>query len=163
MNDIVHCRVDFRLIHGQVVTKWLKSKNAEHILIVDDELANDDFLGMVYKMAAPAGYKVSILTVEGAISELKKESKLKTFVLFKDIKTANQAFVSGFYSESIQIGGLEGKPGKSVVFHHFPVDITDCNLLLEVESYGVKVYFQTVPGEKEIELSSVVQKIKEKK
>ena len=40
-------RIDFRLIHGQVVTKWVKQANADRIIIVNDALANDEFLGSV--------------------------------------------------------------------------------------------------------------------
>ena len=37
-------RVDDRLIHGQVVTLWLKALGAKRIVIVDDKTARDDFL-----------------------------------------------------------------------------------------------------------------------
>ena len=35
---IVLCRVDERLIHGEIVNKWLTFFRPTHILIVDDEL-----------------------------------------------------------------------------------------------------------------------------
>lgn len=41
MPDIRLVRVDFRLMHGQVVTAWLKQVSANAILIVDDQLAAD--------------------------------------------------------------------------------------------------------------------------
>lgn len=34
MADINLVRIDFRLIHGQVVTKWVKQANANRIIIV---------------------------------------------------------------------------------------------------------------------------------
>lgn len=41
--SIVHARIDYRLIHGQVITKWLKRSNADKIIVIDDELYNDPF------------------------------------------------------------------------------------------------------------------------
>ena len=38
MRNVVLYRIDDRLIHGQVVTGWLKTTNANKIYIVDDQL-----------------------------------------------------------------------------------------------------------------------------
>ena len=50
MPDIRLVRVDFRLMHGQVVTAWLKQVSANAILIVDDQLAADKFLALVWRV-----------------------------------------------------------------------------------------------------------------
>ena len=36
--DLKLVRIDSRLIHGQVVTKWVKQTGANEILIIDDGL-----------------------------------------------------------------------------------------------------------------------------
>ena len=43
MSKIVLARVDDRLIHGQVMTAWLQYTEGNHIVIVDDATAKDDF------------------------------------------------------------------------------------------------------------------------
>ncbi|EFQ69431.1 PTS system, IIB component [Enterococcus faecalis TX0470] len=60
MSKIVLTRVDSRLIHGQVVTKWLQQSGANEILVVSDELEQDEFLQSIYLMAAPPGGSVVI-------------------------------------------------------------------------------------------------------
>ena len=35
------CRIDDRLIHGQVATVWAKEANAERIIVCSDEVAKD--------------------------------------------------------------------------------------------------------------------------
>ncbi|MDQ4976588.1 PTS sugar transporter subunit IIB [Klebsiella pneumoniae] len=37
MNNIKLVRIDFRLIHGQVITKWRNIISATEIVIVDDK------------------------------------------------------------------------------------------------------------------------------
>ena len=37
MSEIKLARVDFRLMHGQVVTTWIQQVSADAILIVDDK------------------------------------------------------------------------------------------------------------------------------
>lgn len=41
-------RVDSRLIHGQVITKWLNYSKANVIVVVDDELSKDSFMSEIY-------------------------------------------------------------------------------------------------------------------
>ncbi|MFT8514958.1 MAG: PTS sugar transporter subunit IIB [Lacticaseibacillus paracasei] len=36
MGKIIFSRIDFRLIHGQVVTKWIKQYPATNIVIIND-------------------------------------------------------------------------------------------------------------------------------
>lgn len=39
MAEIKLVRVDFRLIHGQVITRWLKQTNANRIVVIDNKLS----------------------------------------------------------------------------------------------------------------------------
>ena len=44
MANVKIARVDFRLIHGQVITKWIKYYPVDKIIIIDDVLAADEFM-----------------------------------------------------------------------------------------------------------------------
>ena len=46
-------RVDFRLIHGQVITRWLTQLQINEIVTIDTELSQDMFMQDVFKMASP--------------------------------------------------------------------------------------------------------------
>ena len=41
MSLIKYCRCDDRLIHGQVIYKWVKYLNIKQIIVVDDETSQD--------------------------------------------------------------------------------------------------------------------------
>ena len=47
--SIAFCRVDMRLIHGQILNLWLLKMASRHVLIVDDELADDEFMTYHYR------------------------------------------------------------------------------------------------------------------
>ena len=53
MAKISLVRIDSRLIHGQVITKWRKIHKVTKIIIVDNELAKDDFMIHIYEASAP--------------------------------------------------------------------------------------------------------------
>ena len=62
MAEIKLVRVDYRLIHGQVVARWLKVCPVRRIVLVDDVLGSDEFMSDIYKMAVPKGTDVDIVT-----------------------------------------------------------------------------------------------------
>ena len=59
MGEIVLARIDDRLIHGQVMTAWLQFTGGNHIVIVDDATAGDEFTKSIMSMAVPNGIKLS--------------------------------------------------------------------------------------------------------
>ena len=42
MAKIKMTRIDYRLIHGQVVAKWIKYNPVDRIILADDELVDDE-------------------------------------------------------------------------------------------------------------------------
>lgn len=63
MSLVKYCRCDDRLIHGQVIYKWVKHLGVKKIVVVDDETTNDVIAKGLIKMAAPKNIDLSILTV----------------------------------------------------------------------------------------------------
>ena len=67
MAEIKLFRIDSRLIHGQIITKWLKVTQADKIVVVDEMLAADDFMKEVYVAAVPKGISVDIYDTDKAM------------------------------------------------------------------------------------------------
>lgn len=65
---IVMLRLDERLIHGQVATKWSRTLGVNRIIVADDEAAASDVMQKSLMMAAPSTCKVAIVSVEKALS-----------------------------------------------------------------------------------------------
>ena len=62
MENVLLARVDDRLIHGQVMTAWMKLLPAKEIIVIDNKVAKDEFMITVLEMAAPTGVKVKVFT-----------------------------------------------------------------------------------------------------
>ena len=65
MKNLVLTRIDDRLIHGQVMTSWIKNKGANQVVIVDDGTANDQYMIEVLEMAIPEEIAIGIFTKIG--------------------------------------------------------------------------------------------------
>ncbi|MGX8833003.1 PTS system mannose/fructose/N-acetylgalactosamine-transporter subunit IIB [Amedibacillus sp. YH-ame6] len=161
MADIKLIRIDFRLIHGQVVTKWVKEANANRIVIVNDALAKDDFLGSVYKMAAPSNVKVDIYTVQEMATSW-KENQLgegNVLLLFKGVSDCRALQKLNFPMSQIQIGGLGGGAGRVGTSSGISFDAYDVSLIKEMCAEDKHVYIHVVPTQQKIEIEKVIEKL----
>ena len=67
---IVLCRVDDRLVHGQVVVGWGRPLNLQRIVLVDDEVRQSPWEQELYRMAAPPEIVVEFLGSAAAAPRL---------------------------------------------------------------------------------------------
>lgn len=160
MSELVFSRVDFRLIHGQVITKWIRQTQTNKIVIIDDELSKDAFLLNIYTMAAPPGFPVIVYSVEEAVEKWQNDSFTdgKIFVLFKTIDSVYRAVTGGLPIPKLQIGGLGFGAGRKNVHGAISLNQEDADKLTELSKKNVKVYFQQVPDEKESALETILTK-----
>ncbi|MEQ7193728.1 PTS sugar transporter subunit IIB [Enterococcus avium] len=154
MENIVMCRVDFRLIHGQVITKWLRYYPAKKIVIVDNLLSEDDFMAEIYKMAVPQGLILEIMNEQEAESYLTR-TKESIFLLFKDIATAYRFIKKGYLLKRLVVGGVPSEVGRKLVFSGVYLDQVDFEKLMEIERDGIEVTFSSTPDDKSLKLKSI--------
>lgn len=154
-------RVDFRLIHGQVITRWLTQCQITEIVTIDTALSKDAFMQEVFKMAAPKGVKITIVDIEKAV-ELQKSGafeKNRVMLLFKGVDELSKAVTAGLKLEKVQIGGLGGGPGRKAVNNAITLDRNDADTLLDLEKKGIEIYFQTTPDYPSEALQKAVSKL----
>ncbi|MBP1042856.1 PTS sugar transporter subunit IIB [Vagococcus sp. BWB3-3] len=160
MSEIVLCRVDSRLIHGQVVTKWLQQSGANEIFVVSDELEKDEFLKSIYLMAAPPGVEVKTYGVASAISywQAGTSSNSKVLFLVPDLPTVGAMVDAGIITKDIQVGGLGGGPDRKNVLKNINLSAGDIEVLDHLLNKGIKVFFQAIPEDNPIEMSKLIEK-----
>lgn len=160
MTKITLVRVDHRLIHGQVITKWVKIAQAQKILIVDDYLGQDAFMADIYKMAAPNGIEVQILTAEEAAKGYKENTlgDKKIFILFKNVEMAYKAYKLGLQYPMIQLGGIPNDGHKKMIFTAVSLGEKDVEQLEELHVAGLEIVLQIVPEEASMSFDAALKK-----
>ena len=105
--NILLSRIDERLIHGQVMTRWITGLYITRIILIDDTIAKDDFMVDVLLLSAPVGVDVQVMTVEEAVKVIASDdSSTKTMLLFKDIRYVKALADSGFLVPRLNIGNI---------------------------------------------------------
>lgn len=158
MNAVKLVRMDYRLIHGQVITKWNNIVHATDIIIIDDELVNDEFMMDIYAMASPPGVDVSVYTVDQFI-EKEEQGEFESgniLVLLKKVKTLKDLISKGLKFPEVQIGGLGGGKGRKQIVTGITVSEAEIEDLKEITKSGVSIYFQVTPEENKVVFEKVV-------
>ncbi|WP_228343703.1 PTS sugar transporter subunit IIB, partial [Streptococcus pneumoniae] len=68
--SIEFVRIDDRLVHGQVVTTWLKKYDIEQVIIVNDRISEDKTRQSILKISAPVGLKIVFFSVKRFVEVL---------------------------------------------------------------------------------------------
>lgn len=134
MADISLIRIDDRLVHGQVVTKWIHATQSNRIVIVDNSLSKNSFLSNVFKMAAPPGVDIQIKSAEQVAKEW-TDNKLgtgKILILYKSIQVLKESFEKGFNFDCVQVAGLGSASGRKLVYHTVSLSHDDAEMLKEL-------------------------------
>ena len=145
-------RIDDRLIHGQVVIKWVRTVKCAEIVICDDGVRADAFLQRVLAMAAPPGMRVSVKSVAEASAYL-DDSGPCALLLMKSPQTALALLRAGVKLGRLNVGGMAAGPGTKRLYKMISATPEQLAALKEIQTLGVPVYFQTVPEPEETPLA----------
>ena len=82
-------RLDYRLLHGQVVFAWTGYVGAQRIIIVDDEAASDELKKTALSLSKPVGIRLNIFSLETALTKMPKVETLNenVMMIFGNTKT----------------------------------------------------------------------------
>ena len=155
--SIKFIRIDDRLIHGQVVTAWIKNYQAKKILILDDDVAKDAFLINVLKMVKPSGVELIIEGCDHIDDLIRKfeEDEKNTVVLMKKPQTAKVLFEHGVGLRELNVGGMGANKYRQNLYKNVSASEEEVAVLKELENQGVRVYFQATPNDKQVDLHTI--------
>ncbi|MGT2925284.1 PTS sugar transporter subunit IIB [Streptococcus caviae] len=148
-------RIDYRLLHGQVVFAWSKTLGIERIIVIDDETAEDEFKKMSLSLSKPSGVKLNIFTLETALSKMPKVETLnENIMIILGNTAAARAFCEGYPKISeINYGVLPKKENAtqySQAIYLNKEEVEDSRVL---KNMGINLFMQQVPTSKKESLS----------
>lgn len=149
-------RIDDRLIHGQIVAAWVKTLGIGRVWIVDDGVANDEFLKGVMAMVAPPNVKLLITdtsSINGLCQKFDNQDR-KTMILVKYPKVAQKIFQTGIKHRALNVGGMGANADREQLFRNISASKEEKQTLKEIQDSGVEVYFQVTPDEKKTPFES---------
>ena len=149
MPNIQLTRIDNRLLHGQVAVTWSHFVNANLIVVVNDQVAQDPIQQSLMDMAAPKTMGTRYFSVQKTIDVIHKASEAQMIMLV--VKTPQDVLKlveGGVPIKSVNIGNMHFSEGKLQVTSTVSLDDSDKAAFLALHQLGVKSTIQRVPDEK---------------
>lgn len=146
--SIVLCRIDDRLIHGQVVIGWGRPLGIDLIILVDDQVAGSPWEQDLYRMAVEPEMEVRFVTVADATAQLGEwqTNGKRALVLTGDLDTmaalhaANPQVV-----HRINLGGIHHRPGRRERLPFVYLTDQELRTLFTLQEGGAVITAQDLP------------------
>ena len=138
---IVLCRVDHRLLHGQVAFSWTNAVGADSILIANDDVVNDEMWKTTLRLAKPSNTKLVIQNMEKAIDSINsgKTDNYRLLIVVRTIKDAHKLAMSCSQIKSINLGGTKKEEGYEQISKAIFVGDEDIALIKDLQNKGIEV------------------------
>ncbi len=150
-------RIDDRLIHGQVITTWVKNYDIEQVLVINDKVAGDKVQQSVLTMSAPPGLKVLVFGVQQFIEILKKTPiKKRTMLLFTNSIDVNALVEGGLSLEKVNVGGMRMQDGRHQLSRAVSVTPEEEQAFKNIIAKNIPVEVQMVPKDPIVYLQSLL-------
>ncbi len=145
---LVLCRVDDRLVHGQVVIGWGRPLGVKFIVLVDDGVRASSWEQDLYRMAAPEGVDVIFARTDEAVGALPDwaADPRPGILLTGDLATmAALHEAAPLIVHRINLGGIHHRPDRHERLRYLYLSAEEELLLAAMRATGASITAQDLP------------------
>lgn len=154
-------RIDDRLIHGQVVTRWAKELNINRIIVINNDIVKDTIRKNLLTQVTPPGITAHVIDIQKAIRVYNnpKYANDKVIMLFTNPADIIPIIKNGVPIKSINIGGMSYNKNKKQIHNAISVSTEDIKAFKELDQIGIKLEVRKVPSDSPIKLMMLISNI----
>ncbi|MCM3772219.1 PTS system mannose/fructose/N-acetylgalactosamine-transporter subunit IIB [Priestia aryabhattai] len=146
---IVLARIDDRFIHGQVLTRWIKTNAADRIIIVSDEVAADEMRKTLILSVAPSNVKASAVSISKMTKAFHSSRYQDTtaMLLFESPADIVALVQAGVPIETVNVGGMRFANDRKQITKSVSVTEKDIDAFEKLHELGVKLELRQLPSD----------------
>ncbi|EKR3353931.1 PTS mannose transporter subunit IIAB [Salmonella enterica] len=154
-------RIDDRLIHGQVATRWTKETNVSRIIVVSDEVAADTVRKTLLTQVAPPSVTAHVVDVAKMIRVYNnpKYAGERVMLLFTNPTDVERIVEGGVKVTSVNIGGMAYRQGKTQVNNAVSVDEKDIEAFKKLNERGIELEVRKVSTDPKLKMMDLIAKV----
>ncbi|MCS2154668.1 PTS mannose transporter subunit IIAB [Scandinavium goeteborgense] len=154
-------RIDDRLIHGQVATRWTKETNVTRIIVVSDEVAADTVRKTLLTQVAPPGVTAHVVDVAKMIRVYNNPQYAgdRVMLLFTNPTDVERIVEQGVKITTVNIGGMAFRQGKTQVNNAISVDEKDIEAFKKLNARGIELEARKVSTDQKLKMMDLISKV----
>ncbi|EPK3354879.1 PTS mannose transporter subunit IIAB [Providencia rettgeri] len=159
---IALARVDDRLIHGQVATRWTKETQVKRIIVVSDDVAKDQVRSTLLKQVAPPGVTAHVVDVAKCIRVYNnpKYAGERVMLLFTNPTDVKRIVEEGVDVKSVNIGGMAYHDGKTMVTNAVSINQEDIDAFNYLNDKNIELEVRKVSSDSKVYMMDLINKLK---
>jgi PTS system mannose-specific IIB component/fructoselysine and glucoselysine-specific PTS system IIB component len=145
---IVLCRVDDRLLHGQVVLGWGQPLGIDQIILVDDQVSTSEWEQDLYRMSVTPNIEVRFVSVAEAKTHLAEwqGNGRRGLLLTGDVETMAALYIADPVTlHHINLGGVHHRAGRRERLPYLYLTDEELRSLEVLEAKGADITAQDLP------------------
>lgn len=155
--SVKFCRIDDRLIHGQVVTTWVNVHSIEQVIILNETVAQDKIQSNVLKMSAPSNIKLHIFSPEKFLEVIQKNPLSRnTMLLFSSPFDVEKLVNAGYEIPSLNVGGMRGNVERTQYTKAVSLTPEEKASFERLLAKDIDITIQMVPSEARVKMNEVI-------
>lgn len=153
-------RIDDRLIHGQVATRWTKESKVSRIIVVNDEVAKDQVRSTMLKSVAPPGVTAHVVNVDKMVRVYNNPEygNERVMLLFTNPTDIVRLLEAGVPMKSVNIGGIAYKEGKKMITSAVSVDEKDIEAFKKIAARQIELDVRKVSNDNRQNMMDLLKK-----
>lgn len=157
--EISLVRIDDRLIHGQIVTDWVKYCKCNRIIVANDQVAADVMRKSLLLSIVPPGLKANIITLKKTIEiyHSPKYHEMKALLLLTCPEDVLRLVENGVDIKYVNIGGMSFQNGKKQISAAVSVSPEDIDCFERLEQKNIKLEIKMLSSDHAVDF---MQKLK---
>ena len=154
-------RIDDRLIHGQVATRWTKETRVTRIIVVSDEVAADEVRKTLLKQVAPPGVTAHVVDVAKMLRVYANPNYAgeRVMLLFTNPSDVLRVVEGGMKIQTVNIGGMAYRQGKTMVTNAVSVDQQDIDAFTQLAEKGIELEVRKVSSDTRLGMIDLLNKV----
>ncbi|SUC47339.1 EIIAB-Man [Providencia stuartii] len=155
-------RIDDRLIHGQVATRWTKETRVKRIIVVSDEVAKDQVRSTLLKQVAPPGVTAHVVDIAKCIRVYNnpKYAGERVMLLFTNPTDVQRLVEAGVDITSVNIGGMAFHEGKTQVTNAVSINQKDIEAFNYLNDKNIELEVRKVASDSKVQMMDLIKKFK---
>lgn len=150
-----YIRIDERLIHGQILQKWLEYTGCRSIYVINDETAKDPIIQSVLLMTVPESVHVEFLDEQAGAERIEDEEG-SVLILLKSLESLWRLYSLGAAMERVNVCRLPYMTGKKRICQNLYISDKEEDILRSMLRDGVDIFVQAVPDNEEVHMEDLL-------
>ncbi|WMC19648.1 MAG: PTS mannose transporter subunit IIAB [Enterobacteriaceae bacterium PC38] len=155
-------RIDDRLIHGQIVTRWVKEIYVNRIIVINDEINNDNIRKTLLTQISPPGITSHVISINKFIRVWNNPKYFNdnVMLLFTNPNDILKVIKKGIKIKTINIGGMSYKKGKKQITNAISINEIDIKAFKELNNLCIELEIRKVPSDRKVNIMDLINNVR---